>query len=79
MEKITLAQLMQYADSKTEPQIMIQIVTEDEEWECATELWVGSGLLKPFMDYFVEEIGYEESFFDKKPLIRVSIIKPKKS
>jgi hypothetical protein len=28
------------------------------------------------MDYVVDEIGYEESYFDKEPLIRVSISKP---
>ena len=75
-EKITFRQLMQYADPETEPKIMIQIVVDDEEWDGATELWVGSPLLKPFMDYVVDEIGYEESYFDKKPLIRVSISKP---
>ena len=75
-EKITFGQLMQYADPETEPEIMIQIVVDDEEWDRETELWVGSPLLKPFMDYVVDEIGYEESYFDKKPLIRVSISKP---
>ena len=75
MKEITLAQLLQYADPETRPEIMIQIVVDDEEWDCATELWVGSGLLKPFMGYIVKEIGYEESFYDHKPLLRISIEK----
>ena len=73
MKRITLAQLLQYADPQTEPKIYIQIVMPEEEWDCAVQLWVGSELLTPFMGYFIYEIGYEESYFDKKPLIRVSL------
>ena len=73
MGKITLEQLLQYFDEQTDPQYRIQIVMPNEEWDCAAEMWVGSELLKPFMKYFVQEIGYEESYFDKKPLIRVSL------
>lgn len=75
-KKILFWQLMQYADPETQPEINIQIVVDDEEWDRATELWVGSPLLKPFMNYIVDEIGYEESYFNNKPLIRVSISKP---
>ena len=73
MGKITLEQLLQYFDEHTDPEYRIQIVMPNEEWDCATEMWVGSELLKPFMKYFVQEIDYEESYFDKKPLIRVSL------
>lgn len=75
MKKITLGQLLQYADPQTEPEIDIQIVAPEDNWDCAVQLWVGSSLLKPFMDYIVTEIGYEENYFTKDPLIRVAIKK----
>ena len=59
MGKITLEQLLQYFDEQTVPKYGIQIVMPNEEWDCATEMWVGSELLKPFMKYFVQEIDYE--------------------
>ena len=73
MKKITLEQLLQYFDAQEDPQNYIQIVCPNDSWECATEVWVGSDLLTPFMKYYVQEIGYEESYYEKKPLIRVSI------
>lgn len=73
MKRITLAQLLQYADPQTEPKIDIQIVMPDEEWDWAVQLWVGSELLKPCMNLYIAEIGYEKSYFEDKPLIRVSL------
>ena len=75
IEKITLKQLLQYFDQEIEPQAAIQIVVGEEEWDLATELYIASELLTPFMDYYIQEMGYEESYFDHKPLLRVSISK----
>lgn len=73
MRRITLAQLLQYADPQTEPKIYIQIVMPDEEWDCAVELWVGSELMKPCMNLYIAEIGYENAYCSNEPLIRVSL------
>jgi hypothetical protein len=73
MGRITLAQLLQYFDPKTEPEYRIQIVMPECEWDCADEVWVGSHLLDSIKNYYVYEIEIEESYQDEKPVLRVSV------
>jgi hypothetical protein len=57
----------------SDPVDRIQIVTKDQEWENAGELYVDSGLLIPFMKFPVTDMRCEESRFDRKLLLRVMI------
>ena len=73
MYKITLGQLLQYFDDEQTPAERIQIVTGDHDWDEADELFVDSELITPFIDWTVESMFFEKSFYDGKPLIRVAI------
>lgn len=75
MSPITLRQLLQYSDQSSDVRDRIQIVQEYEDWECADELHADSDLLEPFMNYNIDCLGIERSFYDDSPIIRVSIMK----
>ena len=69
--RIALGQLLQYFDQSENNRI--QIVTRDQDWECAGELYMDSELLKPFDSCFITDMGYEYSFIDGEQILRVSI------
>lgn len=71
MKKITLGQLLQYF----EPFEKIQIMTYGHDWDEAVEVRVGDHLLAPLHDYIVTAMGYEESYKDGSPILRVSVKK----
>ena len=71
MRKITFGELLQYFD----PYDRIQLMTYGHDWEEAVEVRVGDHLLAPFNDYLVTDMGYEESYKDKSPILRVSVKK----
>ena len=75
MERITLGQLLQYFDCESEPVDKIQVATEKQEWDDAAELAADSELLRPFMGFYVESMGLEDSLTGRKTVIRVSICK----
>lgn len=75
MKRIKLGQLIQYFDCESEPADKIQVATENQDWDDAAELDADSDLLRPFMDFYVESMGLEDSADGKKTVIRVSICK----
>lgn len=73
MDKITLAQLLQYFEMEDEPVEKIQIVSAGQEWDYADELYGNSELLHPFRNCIITDISCEESYDHKNPIIRVGI------
>ena len=71
--KVTLEQITQYYDEESNDQI--QIVLGNAEWDDAYELPVNSELLKPFLNYIVTDMRCEESYLNKKPVLRVALEK----
>ena len=73
MNKLTLAQILQYYEKDgTE---LIQIVLPGDDWEDFHEFYVCSGLVKPFLSYVVLEMRCEKSNRDNSPVLRVLIEK----
>jgi len=72
MERVKLGQIIQYLtmDDRRE---MIQIVTQDNDWDDAHELSADCELLEPFYDYVVTDMSFESSFMSGEPIIRVGI------
>ena len=73
MEKITLSQLLSYFNYDEMIPSRIQVVTSDKEWHEADELYVDSELLDPFLNYTIMHMGFEKSYEDESPILRVSI------
>lgn len=73
MDKITLEQLLQYFEMEDDPVDKVQIVTENQEWDYADELYGNSELLKPFRNWIITDIRCEESYESKKPILRIVI------
>ena len=73
MRKIMLGQILQYFDQLQDPVDRIQIVTTSQDWDNADEVSIDSDLLIPFGTWIVTELRYELSYYNKKPLVRVSI------
>lgn len=74
MEKIRLKQLMRYFDQEDEGVMdRIQIVTEEQEWRYAGELYVNSDLITLAGSWFVEWMRIEHAFDTQTPIIRVFI------
>lgn len=73
MNKITLSQLLEYFNYDDMIPEKIQIVTSGRDWHEADELYVDSELLEPFMDYTIMHMGFEKSYEDGSPVLRVSI------
>ena len=70
---ITLENVLQYYEMDSDPVDRIQIVTNNQNWENAGELYVDSELLNPFRSFTVTDMRCEESRFDRKPVLRVLI------
>ena len=75
--KVTLEQLLQYFDKGEEFDNRIQIVTDGCDWQNASEVWVGSELLKPFMKRLVSDMSCELS--KGKAVLRIAIDKEKQN
>ena len=73
MSKITLSQLLSYFNYDEMIPSRIQVVTSDKDWNKADELYVDSELLDPFLDYMIMYMGFEKSYEDGSPILRVSI------
>ena len=75
MKKITLSQLLEYFNYEEMIPQKIQVVTSGRDWHEADELYVDSELLDPFLDFTITDIGFEKSYTDGDPILRVSIKK----
>lgn len=74
MERVTLEQILQYLKNDEEREI-IQIVTENNDWDDAYEVTADCELLKPFYDYTVTDLRSDLSYMDGEPVIKVGIEK----
>lgn len=75
MKKITLSQLLEYFNYDEMIPQTIQVVTSGRDWSEADEMYVDSELLDPFLDYTITDIGFEKSYTNGEPILRVSIKK----
>ena len=66
---------MQYFDMEDDPVDKIQIVATNQEWDYADELYGNSELLQPFWNWVITDIRCEESYENKRPILRI-IIQP---
>lgn len=71
--EITLGQLLQYLDKESDPIDRVQIVTEEQDWEDAAEVTINSELLVPFLDRRIMFMGIDESYRDRRAVIRATI------
>ena len=78
MNRITLSQLLEYFNYDEMIPNRIQVVTSDKDWHEADELYVDSELLDPFLDYTIMHMGFEQSYEDRSPILRVSINRTKR-
>ena len=74
MKKITLEQIIQYLTCDGE-RGLIQIVTDDHDWDDPYELTADCEFLEPFYDYIVTDLRIEAAYADAEPVIRVGIEK----
>lgn len=74
MERIKLWQILQYLTMADRTEL-IQIVTNDNDWDDAHELSADCELLEPFYDYLVTDMSFELSYMSGEPVIRVGIEK----
>lgn len=73
MKMLTLRELLQYFSDES----FIQVVMYGHDWEETEEFVASSEFLKPFYEYFITDMGCEESCIDGSPILRVSIVSRK--
>ena len=56
MKKITLEQLLQYADTDSEQKQEIQVVMPGDDFKDRAVVWADSKLLEPFLGYEIESM-----------------------